>query len=309
MNLKARTLAAAFALAALASTLCPAAAFAAGHHRAHHHAEAASYPMKADEFRKLMEKRIDAVRAAIDRKLERRGVSPERRKAIHKVFDEASNEVRAEIARRAAGGTVTHADAEKVKALASGLRTRVRERLRAERDPKLRAKLARAEAKRKERAAEEATRKKIASTSGDARTERKGGPPPRGRGEAEGREGREGPRPSRGLPAHRAHPDREGAGDQEAGAPEGGVGVEPLTLRRSSPRVRLETFLAQLLALAPPPSPTSAPQAPIGGAIAATAPAGLPLGHAPRRGHPLRPGRAPLHRLPPRSTASPSSPS
>ncbi len=162
MNLKVRTLVA-FAFAALASTLSAPAALAAGHH--HHHAvDRASYPMKADEFRQLMEKRIDHVRAAIDRKLNRRGVSPERKKAIHKIFDEETGEVRAEMARAAAKGTVSHADAEKVKTLASGLRTRVRERLRAERDPKYKARLARRDAKRKEHAAheaaEEAARKK-----------------------------------------------------------------------------------------------------------------------------------------------------
>src|SRR6185437_13266159 len=62
MNLKVRTLAA-LAFAALASTLSAPAALAAAHH--HHHAvDRASYPMKADEFRQSMEKRIDRVRAA-----------------------------------------------------------------------------------------------------------------------------------------------------------------------------------------------------------------------------------------------------
>jgi len=165
MNLKVRTLAA-LALAALVSALSPSVALAAHHHR---HVDRASYPMKADEFRQLMEKRIDSVRAAIDRKLDKRGVSAERKKAIHKIFDDAAKDVRAEMNRAAAKGTVDREDAENVKTLASGLRARVRQRLRAEKNPKLKDKLAREEAKRKERAAaREAVRKKAAPTGVDA---------------------------------------------------------------------------------------------------------------------------------------------
>src|SRR6185437_2901569 len=66
MIFKARTLVA-LAFAALAATVSPSVALAAHHH---HHVDRASYPMKADEFRQLMEKRIDRTRAAIDRKLD-----------------------------------------------------------------------------------------------------------------------------------------------------------------------------------------------------------------------------------------------
>jgi hypothetical protein len=153
MSSKVRPLALALALAfgAIAPLLTPGVAAAASHHRAHH--DSASYPMKADEFRQLMEKRIDAVRAAIDRKLDKRGVSSDRKKAIHRVFDEASKDLRDQINRAAASGTVTRADAEKAKTLATGLRARVRERLRAEKSPKLKEKLARADAAKKDRAA------------------------------------------------------------------------------------------------------------------------------------------------------------
>src|ERR1700733_6685638 len=104
MNLPARLLAAALALCLLAS---PALAGAAGH-RSHH--AGPSFPMKADDFRKLMDKRIDAVRATIDRKLDRHGVTPDRKKAIHRIFDDASKDLRAEIDRAAADGTVTQAE-------------------------------------------------------------------------------------------------------------------------------------------------------------------------------------------------------
>jgi hypothetical protein len=159
MNLKASLLSAALALVALAS---PGVA-AAAHHHAHHAVD--SYPMKADEFRQLMEKRIDGVRGIIDRKLVRRGVSAERKKEIHKIFDDASKDLRAEIDHAAADGTVTQAEANKVKTLATGLRAKVRERLRAEKDPKLKEKLAAAEATKKDHAAKEAARKKAEAAS------------------------------------------------------------------------------------------------------------------------------------------------
>jgi hypothetical protein len=150
MQPSARLLAAMIALAALVAA---GAAGAASHRHARSHQAAASYPMKADDFRALMDKRILGVLGAIDKKLDRRGVSAERKKAIHKIFDEASKDLRAEIARASADGTVTQAEADKVKALAAGLRSKVRERLRAEKDPNLRAKLAQEEAAHKERAA------------------------------------------------------------------------------------------------------------------------------------------------------------
>jgi hypothetical protein len=117
-------------------------AAAATHHHARSHHAGPSYPMKADEFRALMEKRIDGIRGVIDRKLDKRGVSADRKKAIHKIFDEASRDLRAEIDHAAADGTVTQGEADKVKVLATGLRGKVRERLRAEKDPAAREKIA-----------------------------------------------------------------------------------------------------------------------------------------------------------------------
>jgi hypothetical protein len=144
MKLPASLLAAALALAAV---LQPASAGAATHHRASH-AAGPSFPMKADEYRALMEKRIDSVRAVIDRKLDRRGVSPDRKKQIHAIFDESAKDLRAEIARAAADGTVTQREAEKVKPLLTGLRSKVRERLRAGKDPHAKGKPEKEEAKK-----------------------------------------------------------------------------------------------------------------------------------------------------------------
>jgi hypothetical protein len=95
-----------------------------------------AYPMKAGEFRKLSEDRLARILAVIDKKLDRGNVSAERRNAIHAMFDDAAKETRAEIAKAVADGSVTEAEAEKVKALAVQVRAGVRERMAAERKGK-----------------------------------------------------------------------------------------------------------------------------------------------------------------------------
>lgn len=126
---KAPLLAALFALAWTGD-----AAAAARHHAAK--GPTVAFPMKADEYRKLSEARLARILAVIDKKLDRGTVSPERRKVIHAMFDDAAKEARAEAARAAADGSVTEAEANKVKALALQVRIGVRERMAAERKGK-----------------------------------------------------------------------------------------------------------------------------------------------------------------------------
>jgi hypothetical protein len=95
-----------------------------------------AFPMKPEEYRKLSEARLARILAVIDKKLDRGSVSPERRKAIHAMFDDAAKEARAEAARATADGSVTEAEANKVKALALQVRVGVRERMAAERKGK-----------------------------------------------------------------------------------------------------------------------------------------------------------------------------
>jgi hypothetical protein len=95
-----------------------------------------SFPMKPEEYRKLSEARLARILAVIDKKLDRGTVSPERRKAIHAMFDDAAKEARAEAARATADGSVTEAEATKVKALALQVRAGVRERMAAARKGK-----------------------------------------------------------------------------------------------------------------------------------------------------------------------------
>ncbi len=103
-----------------------------------HHARGPSvvFPMKPDEYRKLSEARLARILAVIDKKLDRGTVSPERRKIIHKMFDDAAKEARAEVVTATADGVVTEAEAGKVKALALQVRVGVRERMAAERKGK-----------------------------------------------------------------------------------------------------------------------------------------------------------------------------
>jgi hypothetical protein len=95
-----------------------------------------SFPMKPDEYRKLSEARLARILAVIDKKLDRGTVSPERRKTIHRMFDDAAKEARAEAVKATADGAVTEAEANKVKALALQVRVGVRERMAAERKGK-----------------------------------------------------------------------------------------------------------------------------------------------------------------------------
>jgi hypothetical protein len=103
-----------------------------------HHAKgpSVSFPMKPDEYRKLSEARLARILAVIDKKLDRGTVSPDRRKVIHKMFDDAAKDARAEVVKATADGSVTEAEANKVKALALQVRIGVRERMAAERKGK-----------------------------------------------------------------------------------------------------------------------------------------------------------------------------
>lgn len=120
-------------LAAVLALASSSVAFAAPHHA---RGPSVSFPMKPDEYRKLSEARLARILAVIDKKLDRGTVSPERRKIIHKMFDDAARDARAEVVKATADGSVTEAEANKVKALALQVRIGVRERMAAERKGK-----------------------------------------------------------------------------------------------------------------------------------------------------------------------------
>ena len=129
MKSKALLLSLSLALGASA-LLAPSTAAAKGH------AAQEAFPMKAPEFRKKIEARIDRVRAVIDKKLDGHAVSAERKATIHRLIEEAAKEVRDAVAQVSADGSVTEAEANQVKKLTVELRSKVRERMRAEKSGK-----------------------------------------------------------------------------------------------------------------------------------------------------------------------------
>ena len=94
------------------------------------------YPMKAKDFETFIEGRIQRVKDAVDRKLEKNGVSDARKKEILKTLDEVAKPVRAQLARATADGTVTREEGEMLKSLAAGLRGKMRARLKSEKRTK-----------------------------------------------------------------------------------------------------------------------------------------------------------------------------
>lgn len=127
MNAKALFLSLSLALGA-SSLIAPSIALAKGH------SSPEVFPMKAPEFRKKVEARIDRVRAAIDKKLDGHAVSAVRKAAIHKLIEDAAKEVREALTQVTADGSVTEAEANQVKKLTLELRAKVRERMRAEKN-------------------------------------------------------------------------------------------------------------------------------------------------------------------------------
>ncbi len=132
MKLTARLVAAALALVALAT---PRAVDAGTRSQVRSHHAGPSYPMQPLDFRVLIAKRLEAVRATIDDGLDRGRGDPAGNRAIQRSFDDACGPLRVEFNRVVADGIVTRAEAEKVEVLISRLRDKVRGRPRAEKDP------------------------------------------------------------------------------------------------------------------------------------------------------------------------------
>ncbi|HQP34747.1 MAG TPA: hypothetical protein PLI95_06200, partial [Polyangiaceae bacterium] len=88
-----------------------------------------SYPIKAADYRKQVEKRIDNLWASIEKKLDFHNVTTERKKAIRKMLDEEARPVWVEVERVGADGNVTRDEALKVRELQTGLRGKLRTRM------------------------------------------------------------------------------------------------------------------------------------------------------------------------------------
>ena len=108
-------------LAARAETKAPPAA--------HHRAESA-FPMQSDAFKKLVDDRIDRLKAHLERGLSRRSLTAEQKSDIEKAMDGAVKDLHAAIDKVSAAGTVTREEAKQIKTLSEQLRTKMRAELR-----------------------------------------------------------------------------------------------------------------------------------------------------------------------------------
>jgi hypothetical protein len=110
-----------FSFTARAETKAPA---------AHHHASESAYPMKADAFKKLVDSRIDRLKAHLDQGLGKRSLTPDQKAEIEKAMDGAIKELHAAVDKVSADGTVTRDEAKQIKALSEQLRGKMRAELR-----------------------------------------------------------------------------------------------------------------------------------------------------------------------------------
>jgi len=90
------------------------------------------YPIKPADYRKTINARIEAIWGKIEHKLDFNKVTPDRKRAIRRVFDDAASEVWAEVSKASADGNITRDEALKVRALTSELRGKVKNKLAAE---------------------------------------------------------------------------------------------------------------------------------------------------------------------------------
>jgi hypothetical protein len=90
--------------------------------------KAKRFPMKADVFRDIVEKRINKAREKLDRVLDKRDLPPGIEAQIKKDFDAGVVKVRAAADKAAADGTVTKEEARAVRDLAQELRREAREK-------------------------------------------------------------------------------------------------------------------------------------------------------------------------------------
>jgi hypothetical protein len=86
------------------------------------------FPMKAEAFRDMVEKRIAHAREKLDRVLERKEVPDALRTQIKKDFEDGATAVRTAATRVSADGTVTKDEAKQVRDLAKDLKKKARDK-------------------------------------------------------------------------------------------------------------------------------------------------------------------------------------
>lgn len=117
-------------LAALALAV-PASAMAETKAPAGHHAQKeASFPMKADAYKKLVDGRIEKLKGHFQRGLSKRSLSHEQKADADKTLEGALKELHGAVDKVSADGVVTKDEAKHIKSLSEQLRGKVRDELR-----------------------------------------------------------------------------------------------------------------------------------------------------------------------------------
>lgn len=102
-----------------------------------------AFPMKAEEFRKMVERRIERIKGHIERSMSKHSLPAPQRAEVNKAFDTAVKGVHAAVDKAAADGVVTRDEAKQVRAIASQLRDKLREQFK-EKGPRAKAPKAKA---------------------------------------------------------------------------------------------------------------------------------------------------------------------
>lgn len=106
----------------------------------------AIFPMKAGEFQKIIEKRIERIKAQVERSMTKHSLPAPARAEVTRAVDTAVKDIQAAVDKAGADGSVTKDEAKEIKDLATQLRDKLREQMK---DKGPRAKVTKPKAKRK----------------------------------------------------------------------------------------------------------------------------------------------------------------
>jgi hypothetical protein len=92
---------------------------------AHHHPLHVGFPLKADVFRKMVDKRVAGFRVVVEKEMGRANLPAEKRVEVRKGIDVAALEIKKEVDKVAADGLVTKEEAKELKEMAGKLRQKI----------------------------------------------------------------------------------------------------------------------------------------------------------------------------------------
>jgi hypothetical protein len=106
----------------------------------------AIFPMKASEFQKIIEKRIERIKAQVERSMTKHALPAPARVEVTRAVEAAVKDMQSTLDKASADGSVTKDEAKEIRDLATQLREKLREQLK---DKGPRAKVTKPKAKRK----------------------------------------------------------------------------------------------------------------------------------------------------------------